>query len=256
MNRVAYCYLTDLKNDLDMFAWSEASLRHHCGDVDVFVCTAGRREGAVDISGTFREVYGKDVDPLAKCRGNGKFPLLVFGKFILGMCPEFASYDRVVAMDGDIEVFDGRFAGLGQLPFPDDADVGLHLGVAGPAHRLWSGTPAPFANLWYGARVPYSNTGLVVCRPGWRAGFVDALRGALAASERYRLFLPEEHAALVYLRRWFFPREFHQIVPKDVVRDGRELEYAKVAYAVHYAGPLRKKWVRDRWRRRAEETYA
>lgn len=252
MNRVAYCYLTDFRNDPEMFAWSEASLRHHCGDVDVFVCTAGKRDGAVDISGVFRAVYGGDVDPLAKCAGNPAFPLLVFGKFVVGLCPEFAAYDRVVVMDGDVEVVDQRFAGLGQLAFPGDADVGLPPRDDMRRAGLAAVKDAAFRRLWSGAGALYTSAGLVVCRPGGTDRYRRALRTMLAAAQAARLPYPEELSSALYLSRWILPAQYHFVPSVEDVRNAKELEAAKRrnAFALHYGGP-RKRLVADRWRARA-----
>jgi hypothetical protein len=253
----AFCYVTDGRDDAEMRKWSMASLRRFCGDVPVFTCTAKNLyktpfdgERVIDISSAFGCAFG-GVDPAKRCPGNPSFPALVFGKFALPFVRELASFDTVVALDGDIEVVRPEFAGIMDVRLPVDADVGL-VESRGSSTWMKPEIGERYPDLWF-PKSTFHSAGLVVMRGNWRPRtYQRRLTRMIQVSMDRKFFLPEEYAANMFLSICTLPPEYH-VIPemKEANRGGLSGKDLDDAYALHYGGP-RKKAVRERWKHQYE----
>lgn len=261
---VAFCYLTDGKNDPEFRRLSSESLRRKCGaGVPVYVLSAEGLykplfgETLADVTETWNWVFGKDRD-LRKppCEGCN-YPALLFAKLLPPFMPCFAQYDRVAVLDDDIEVTDGDFRSMLEgFGIPDDADVALVPDTAaqkcGDVNLLM--TNKETRHLWPGST--YFCMGVALHRTTWTPGYLSRVRSCLDECARWRFCLPEEMSANLFLRIAPLP-DVVSTIPEypEVNRRGSSPEELKRAMSIHWAGP-RKHAEKAKWAKRSEEAKA
>lgn len=252
-NSTAYCYLDDGRRKVDrrMREWSVASLRHHCGDVDVCTLTMDGLyanpfdgETVVDVAAEVDDVdgvLGPGFDP-SEFRAGSLFPNILYVKLLAPLVRRFAGYGRVVVLDSDIEVVSPEFAGIAELEFPRDVDVMAvrHLCCMIPQETL-----EPSCDV-------YLRAGLLVFRPlrGDEAGgYRTRLRHGMDAFSRVSPACCEEAVMNVALRRRELPPRFN-------VTSNGAFRVVPGVCSLHYAGGVAKDVASPRWKERFDTVYS
>ena len=261
---IAFCYITDGKNDPEIRRLSVASLRRHCGkDVPILVMsTPGMYkplfgETLVDVTSAWKWTFGDKHGPDKLSEGS-RFPLLLFAKALVPLIPHFSQFDRVAVMDDDIEVVQPGFREyLEDFDLSDDADIGIGRST----HARMRLCPMYRKNvlpLW--PKSDYFNAGVVLNRTTWTSGYVARLRACFDTCMRERFPYPEEMAFNLFLR--IAPMsEKVCMVPAyetdlgDTSNIGASPEEMKEALSIHWGG-LRKQYEKPKWAKRYKEDLA
>lgn len=256
---VAVCYVTDGHDDQEMRSWSAASVRKFAGDIPIYTCTVDGAysnplpgEQVIDVGQAFHKAYGKDVSPVDRCHPGSRFPMLIFAKFVLPLVGELSGYERILVLDGDIEVVSSDFSKLLDVVLPDDADIGLCPYSEQDGVFTNDELANRCKNMWI-TGLTYHTAGIVMLRGGWHSySYMSRLKKMFDEAKRNSYFLPEEYSANFFLKIHELDSRYHTVpVVPGAHRRGISGDKLKSAVCLHYGGP-RKKIIRPYWKRRFE----
>lgn len=258
---IAFCYLTDGRNDPFMRRLSMASLRRHCGDVPVYTATVAGLytstcgEHVIDLINEWRQAFGNEKPGVIMprpCNGFDALTNVLFCKLLLPLSPVLAQYDSIVFLDDDIEVQTDGF--LHMPPLQSDADLGMvpdtvmNMGQYRPTIET---LPSSVSRMW--PKSTYHTAAVLLHRPSWTPGYLARVRVCYEENRRHRLPFPEEMAANLFMRVQSLP-ETYAMVPEapSVGRVGRPVYEVRSSAAAHYGGPRKRAFIGE-WAARYPE---